>query len=155
MSAIDAVSSVRQSKPVRTAAGYRSRFQAWKSARPFWGGVLLTLSGLVIGIIPMDLAMKFALIPTEFAFVGLIFAIFVVLCGLFALAKPQLAEFFGAAGMLISIISIFGALGGFVVGTLLGILGGSLCVAWVGPEAEASESTTEQSSDTAAAETSD
>ncbi|MFC5972802.1 DUF6114 domain-containing protein [Halomarina salina] len=151
---MSAISSVKQSRPVRTAAGYRSRFQTWKRARPFWGGLLLTLSGLVIGIIPMDLAMKFALIPTEFAFVGLIFAIFVVLCGLFALAKPPLAEFFGAAGMLISIISIFGALGGFVVGTVLGILGGSLCIAWVGPDEQASE-TTEQSADTTAAETTD
>ncbi|MFD1515008.1 DUF6114 domain-containing protein [Halomarina rubra] len=155
MSAIDAVSTVRQSGPVQRAASYRSRWQSWKHDRPFWGGVLLTLSGLVIGIIPLDLAMKFALIPTEFAFVGLIFAVFVVLCGLFALAKPELAEFFGAAGMLISIISIFGALGGFVVGTLLGILGGALCIAWVHPSEESAAAPTEQSSSTDAAETTD
>ena len=151
---MSAISSVKQSKPVRTAAGYRARFQTWKRARPFWGGLLLTLSGLVIGIIPLDLAIAFALIPTEFAFVGLIFAIFVVLCGVFALVKPELADFFGAAGMLISIISIFGALGGFVVGTLLGILGGSLCIAWTGPGGEPTESTTEQPSN-ATAETTD
>ncbi len=112
----------------------RGRFANWRRDRPFWGGFTLTLAGLVIGIIPLDLALKFALIPTSFAFVGLVFAVFVVLCGVFATVQPQFASFFGAAGILLSVASLFGALGGFGVGTILGITGGSLCVAWVHPE---------------------
>ncbi|MHB9288540.1 DUF6114 domain-containing protein [Halobacteriales archaeon Cl-PHB] len=112
----------------------RSRFADWRQDRPFWGGVTLTLAGLVIGIIPLDLALKFALIPTTFAFVGLVFAVVVVLCGVFAVLQPQFSSFFGAAGMVVSVASMFGALGGFGIGTILGIVGGSLCVAWVHPD---------------------
>lgn len=128
--------TIGDNRAVESVSNYRSRFGAWKRQRPFWGGVLLTLSGLIIAIIPLDLALKFALVPTDFAFVGLIFAIFVVLSGVFALYQPQFAGFFGAAGILVAIVSIFGALGGFVVGTLVGILGGSLCVAWEPPREE-------------------
>ncbi|WP_254535103.1 DUF6114 domain-containing protein [Halomarina litorea] len=133
--------TIGDNRAVQSVSNYRSRFGAWKRQRPFWGGSLLVLSGLIIAIIPLDLALKFALVPTDFAFVGLIFAVFVVLSGVFALYQPQFAGFFGAAGILVAIISIFGALGGFVVGTLVGILGGSLCVAWEPPREESAGAT--------------
>lgn len=133
--------TIGDNRAVQSVSDYRSRFGSWKRQRPFWGGLLLVLSGLVIAIIPLDLALKFALVPTDFAFVGLIFAIFVVLSGVFALYQPQLAGFFGAAGILVAIVSIFGALGGFVIGTLVGILGGSLCVAWEPPAEESASAT--------------
>ncbi len=123
-------------------ATYRSQFRSWRHDRPFWGGVLVILAGLVIGIIPAELAMRFALVPSAFMFAGLVFAIFVVLSGIFALLKPEFAEFFGAAGILLSIASIFGALGGFGVGMMFGTIGGALCVAWERPgEADAPEAT--------------
>ncbi|WP_254544570.1 DUF6114 domain-containing protein [Halomarina pelagica] len=125
--------STRFDVPTVGADGYRRQFGSWKRDRPFWGGVLLIVSALIIGIIPLDLALKFALVPVEFAYIGLIFTVFVLLCGVFALAQPKLASFFGVAGMLIAIASIFGALGGFVVGTIVGIAGGALCVAWEPP----------------------
>lgn len=112
----------------------RERFAAWRRNRPFWGGVTLTSAGLVIGIIPLDLALTFALVPTSFAFVGLIFAVFVALCGVFSVLQPRFASFFGAAGILLSVASLFGALGGFGIGTILGITGGALCVSWVHPD---------------------
>ncbi|WP_458209117.1 DUF6114 domain-containing protein [Haladaptatus sp. NG-SE-30] len=112
---------------------YRSRFASWRHKRPFWGGLLVLLGGLVIGIIPAELAMKFALVPSTFMFAGLVFAVFVTLCGIFALLRPEFAEFFGAAGILLSIASIIGALGGFGIGMMLGVLGGAMCVAWEGP----------------------
>lgn len=112
----------------------RKRFARWRRGRPFWGGSLLVLAGLIIGVIPADLAITFAMIPGTFAFVGLIFATFILLCGVFAVKLPQLSSFFGLAGILLSIVSILGALGGFLVGTLLGTLAGSLCVAWDPPQ---------------------
>ncbi|MDZ7730123.1 MAG: DUF6114 domain-containing protein [Natrialbaceae archaeon] len=108
----------------------RQQFAEWRRSRPFWGGVIMMLAGFVIGYIPVNLAMSIGLIPTDFGMMGLLFAIFVVLCGLFAVIQPNLATFFGSAGILLSITSIFGALGGFGIGTLLGILGGSLIIAW-------------------------
>ncbi|MGA9400852.1 DUF6114 domain-containing protein [Haladaptatus sp.] len=115
-------------------ASYRTRFASWRHDRPFWGALLVILAGLVIGIIPAQLAITFALVPSTFMFAGLVFAVFVFLSGVFALLRPEFAEFFGAAGILLSIASIFGALGGFGVGMILGTLGGALCVAWEPPE---------------------
>ena len=120
---------------IRVSIGDRlRRFAAWRRACPFWGGLTLTFGGLVIGAVPFDAARRFALVPGHFAFVGIIFAVLVILCGLFTLARPEFASFFGATGILMSIVSIFGALGGLFVGTLLSILGGSMCIAWVPPE---------------------
>lgn len=115
------------------ARTYRARFADWRSERPFWGGVIMILAGTLIGYIPLNLAMSVPLVPSHFAYAGLIFAVVVVLCGAFAIVQPTLATFFGIVGILVSIISIFGALGGFGIGTLLGILGGSLIVAWETP----------------------
>ncbi|MFC7045570.1 DUF6114 domain-containing protein [Halobacteriaceae archaeon GCM10025711] len=111
-------------------AEWRPRFRRWRRQRPFWGGLVLAIAGVEIGVIPAHLAVQFAFIPGSFAFVGLFFAVFILLSGVFALVRPDLSSFFGAAGILLSIASILGALGGFVVGTLLGIVGGSLCVSW-------------------------
>lgn len=129
MSTANSLTQVRQGATER-----RERFSDWRSERPFWGGLLLAIAGLVIGIIPADLAVTFAMVPGTFAVVGLIFAILIFLCGVFALAKPELASFFGLAGILLSVASILGALGGFIVGTLLGAFAGSLCVAWKHPK---------------------
>ncbi|WP_435318595.1 DUF6114 domain-containing protein [Haloarchaeobius sp. TZWSO28] len=120
------------------AASVRDRFAAWRAERPFWGGVTLTLGGLVIGIIPLDLAIRFTLVPNHFAFVGLVFAILVTVCGLTATFKPGLSTPAGVTGILFSVASLFGALGGFLVGMFIGALGGSLCVAWR-PPAELAE----------------
>ncbi|WP_435332995.1 DUF6114 domain-containing protein [Haloarchaeobius sp. TZWWS8] len=111
----------------------RERFAAWRAERPFWGGAVLTLGGLIIGIIPLDLALRFTLVPNHFGFVGLIFAILVTICGLTATFKPELSTPAGATGILFSLASLFGALGGFLIGMFLGALGGSLCVAWRPP----------------------
>ena len=112
----------------------RKRFAAWRRERPFWGGLILLLAGLVIAYIPLNLAMSIPLIPNHFAYIGLVFAAFVILCGIFTIVQPELATFFAAAGILLSIASIFGALGGFGVGTFLGIVGGSLVIAWEHPD---------------------
>ena len=120
-------------------ASPRQRFAAWRRERPFWGGVLLLLAGLVIAYIPLNLALSIPLIPNHFAYIGLVFAAFVILCGIFTIVQPELANFFAAAGILLSIASIFGALGGFGIGTFLGILGGSLVIAWEHPDEHAQE----------------
>ncbi|WP_458185562.1 DUF6114 domain-containing protein [Haladaptatus sp. NG-WS-4] len=125
-------------------ASYRSQFASWRHERPFWGGIFVLLGGLIIGIIPAELAINFALVPSMFMFAGLVFAVFVILCGAFALLKPEFAEFFGAAGILLSIASIVGALGGFGIGMMFGVIGGAMCVAWEGPsetESSANEQT--------------
>lgn len=121
----------------RTAVdGHLARIHAWKVRRPVVPGLVTVLGGLVIGYVPMMVALKFALVPGNYMFVGVIFAILVVLSGLFAVGKPEFSSFFGALAIAVSVLSLVGALGGFFVGLLIGITGGSLLYAWQPPASE-------------------
>jgi len=111
-----------------------TRFGEWKVDRPFWGAVLLMLGGAVIGWVPIQFATELAIIGGDFTVIGLVFASMVFLTGLLVMARPELSTTFGAIGIALSILSLIGALGGLFVGMLIGIFGGSLCIAWIGPE---------------------
>lgn len=116
-----------------SAAGwgsYRARFDDWRRGRPFLGAVLLMLAGIVIAYVPLQFATELLLVGGAFTFVGLVFAVFVFLTGVLALVRPDLSTTIGVVGVAVSILSIFGALGGLVVGMAIGIVGGNLCVAW-------------------------
>ena len=116
------------------------RFEAWRSERPFWGGAMLMLAGLVIGWVPAQFAPELVFIGGTFTIIGLVFAAFVFLTGAFALYRPELSTILGISGVTLSILSLLGALGGLFVGMMIGIVGGNLCVAWqprdAGDEAE-------------------
>ncbi|MFB6172614.1 MAG: DUF6114 domain-containing protein [Haloarculaceae archaeon] len=112
----------------------RSRFATWRSQRPFWGGVLLCLAGLVIGWVPAQFAGELMFVGGTFTVIGLVFAAFVFLAGAFALYRPDLSTILGISGVALAILSLLGALGGLFVGMLVGIVGGNLCVAWTPPD---------------------
>ncbi|HEX6922608.1 MAG TPA: DUF6114 domain-containing protein [Bacillales bacterium] len=105
------------------------RFKQWRKRRPFWGASLTLLAGLLILWIPLNLYML-AFAPGNFAIVGLLFGGLITLIGIMAYIYPQFSTVFGVMTIFLSVISIMGALGGFVVGTILGIVGGALCIAW-------------------------
>ncbi|WP_176482039.1 DUF6114 domain-containing protein [Paucisalibacillus globulus] len=106
-----------------------SRFKQWRSRRPFWGATLTVLAGLMILYIPLHLY-AIAFIPGSLVFVGFIFGGLVLIIGLCEYFYPQLSTFFGIATIFLSVLSIMGALGGFLIGTLLGIVAGALNIAW-------------------------
>lgn len=116
----------------------RARFDEWRHGRPFLGGLLLLLSGLVIAYVPMQFATELLLVGGSFTFIGLLFATLVSLTGVFVLMRPEFSRELGILGVTMSILSIFGALGGLVVGMLVGIVGGNLCIAWDAPADEES-----------------
>ena len=62
--------------------------------------------------------------------VGLAIGSALVLVGVAAHLRPSFTTELGAVAIVLSLASVFGALGGLVVGLLLGVVGGSLCVAW-------------------------
>ncbi|MEN1967403.1 DUF6114 domain-containing protein [Lentibacillus sp. N15] len=84
------------------------KFKQWRNRRPFWGAVFTVLAGLVILYIPVQLY-ALAFIPGSLVFVGFLF---------------------GVVTMFLSVLSIMGALGGFIIGTIIGLIGGALCIAW-------------------------
>lgn len=110
------------------------RFQTWRSERPFWGGVLLCLAGIVIGWVPAQFLGELMFIGGTFTVIGMVFAALVFLSGVFVLYRPELSTVLGVTGIALSILSLFGALGGLLVGMIVGIVGGNLCIAWKPPE---------------------
>jgi hypothetical protein len=101
----------------------------WKQERPFTGSLLTLISGSLILWVPLNLIVK-AFLPGTVSVIGILFGGMILLLGAMALFFPQFSKVFGIIIIFLSILSIIGALGGFLIGTLLGITGGSLMIAW-------------------------
>lgn len=106
-----------------------SKFKQWRNRRPFWGATFTVLAALMILYIPIHLY-AIAFIPGSLVFVGFIFGGLLLITGIFAYIYPQFSTVFGVVTIFLSIISIMGALGGFIIGSVLGIIAGALCIAW-------------------------
>jgi len=105
------------------------KFKQWRNKRPFWGATLLLLAGLMILYIPLHLY-EIAFIPGSFVFVGFIFGGLLLIIGVLAYIYPAFSTVFGVIGIFLSVLSIMGALGGFIVGTIFGIIAGALLIGW-------------------------
>ena len=125
-------------KTYRKYAAYKAKFDDWRSVRPFWGGVLLIFAGLLLAYIPFYTLDNFAFTGGTgelIGLIGLVFAFFVFLSGVASITHPQISTLAGMTGIVMSILSVVGGtFGGMGVGTFVGMVGGSLCVAWIQEE---------------------
>lgn len=144
-----------------TLADWRRDFRPWRKQRPFVGGVLVALAGLEMllsGPIKLDqLGMNVVL---QFGVEGsqaTILPIALILLGILSIAQPVHRIFYGVIALAISVYSIAGVnLGGWVVGFLLGVVGGIVVVSWAPPgappEADAEADGTADPAETRAAD---
>ena len=116
--------------------GARESFAAWRARRPFAGAMLLFVGAVVISAVPLNTYLIFGPSKTT---VGLLFGALVFGSGLLALLRPGLSTVAGISGITFSVLSIYGAFGGFIVGMLVGIVGGNLCLAWESSDPEEEE----------------
>src|SRR5437660_4736093 len=107
----------------------QSRFYTWRRTRPFWGAVLMIVAGMLVLWGPVGM-LSFALLPGSMIWAGVLVGALLFLMGVLQLLVPSYALMTGAIGIVLSIISLLVALGGIIIGMLLGIIGGSLSVAW-------------------------
>ncbi|WP_042457017.1 DUF6114 domain-containing protein [Neobacillus dielmonensis] len=107
----------------------RAKFKNWRARRPFWGATLCILSGLVILWVPAKLY-EVAAAPGSIIFVGFFLGGLTLLLGVLGYIMPKLSTLLGVLAIFSSVLSIMGALGGFLIGTILGILGGAMMIAW-------------------------
>ncbi|TCP20300.1 hypothetical protein EV207_15318 [Scopulibacillus darangshiensis] len=105
------------------------KFKLWKNNRPFWGATLTVLSALLVLYIPLQLY-AIAFVPGSFVFIGLLFGGLILILGVLAYIYPQFSTVFGVITIFLSVLSVMGALGGFLIGTILGIIGGAMCIGW-------------------------
>ncbi|MDX2703931.1 DUF6114 domain-containing protein, partial [Streptomyces sp. PA03-6a] len=113
------------------AGALRSRFRAWRRSRPFWAGVWTLLAGVEILSIP--LAPLALMIHEGIAGVsGLLMGVFLVVLGLTLWLAPHYRAFAGIATLIFSVASlVLSNFGGFLIGFLLGVVGGAMAVSWV------------------------
>lgn len=105
---------------------------SWRKKRPFTGSLLLCVSGCIILFIPLSMA-PVAMMPGNFSILGIVFGGLVALLGILGLSFPGQNQIIGVLAIFFACLSLVGALGGFLIGTLLGIVGGASCFAWRAP----------------------
>ena len=106
-----------------------TRFRLWRRTRPFWSSILLILAGLLVLWGPLNL-LQYAFLPGSMLWAAILVGTLLVLMGVIQLIAPFHALITGAIGIVLSLISLFVALGGLGIGMILGIIGGALAVAW-------------------------
>src|SRR3989449_9825909 len=93
-------------------------------------GIFILLGGALLAAIG---AAIFAFVPAVglvFGVVGLVFGILVLVGAVMLYTHPDQHVTWGVIILVFSILSIFTALGGFLIGLILGIVGGALAIAW-------------------------
>lgn len=107
----------------------RSTFRSLVSTRPVLGGALLVLSGVEI-VWADGRSVSLALAGGPGATAALLGGI-LVLFGVLAWVTPLYAPMIGLLAQGVAVLAFVAAnLGGFVVGSLLGVVGGALVFAW-------------------------
>jgi len=118
-------------RPVR-----RRRFRAWRRSRPFWGGLLLLLAGIELILIPLSGvlfhgAIKLVIYIGIGGVFGVVIGALLIVAGLVTWFNPAHRTFYSIAGIVLGLASFPASnLGGFLLGMLLALIGGSLAFAW-------------------------
>ncbi|MFD5102028.1 DUF6114 domain-containing protein [Streptomyces albidochromogenes] len=104
--------------------------RAWRRTRPFWGGLLLILGGAELLLVPLSpLPVLVSLGLGGLAAIGIGLAL--IAAGLFLWFLPHTRHYVSVHALLLSVLAFAATnLGGFVVGTALGIAGSAMGFGW-------------------------
>jgi hypothetical protein len=118
------------------AGSRRAALRRWRRTRPFWGGFLLLLAGIELLLIPLGGillhgAVKLVVYIGIGGVFGVLLGVLLIACGLLLWLNPVHRTFYAIAGVLLAVLSfIVSNFGGFFIGMLLGIVGGSMGFGW-------------------------
>lgn len=119
-------------EPLRPSATrrFRAAFRRWRHTRPFWGGVLVTVGGgeiLFTEKAPLGVVLHVGMQGLT----GYLLPALMILCGLLLLFAPPQRTFYSVLSVLLALGTwLTSNLGGFLIGMLLGVVGGSLAFGW-------------------------
>ncbi|WP_024332749.1 DUF6114 domain-containing protein [Gordonia hirsuta] len=109
-------------------------FRRWKVGRPFGGAVCLLLSAILLALPSVNNLRIGDLILTVSTVSGVstvMLSVLMALCGIAALVWLHTRVIAGISAMVIALVAFPAAnFGGFIVGTLLGVVGAALVLAW-------------------------
>jgi len=109
---------------------FRQAFRDWRRTRPFWAGLWCLLGGAAIAAGPATAA-RVILVTGGSVALGIVVGVLVALMGVFLWLTPHLRHVVGLLAVLFSIVSLVTSdYGGFLVGLLLGTVGGAMGFAW-------------------------
>jgi hypothetical protein len=116
------------------------QWQAWRRSRPFWGGLLLVLSGLELFALPLSGvlvhgAIKLVIYIGIGGVFGVLIGALLIVAGLVTWFNPVHKTFYSMAGIVLGIASFPASnLGGMFIGMMLAIIGGAIAFAWTPAE---------------------
>ncbi|MGK2874170.1 MAG: DUF6114 domain-containing protein [Nocardioides sp.] len=114
----------------RAASEARTVFKAFRHTRPFWGGLWTILAGLWI-VKVMSFSMALVLNGGWDYSVGYVLGGALVAFGVMAIVAPIYKNLAGIAAFLVAVAAFPAAnLGGFLIGSLVGVFGSSLIWSW-------------------------
>jgi Family of unknown function (DUF6114) len=112
------------------------QWQDWRRSRPFWGGLLLVLSGLELFALPLSGvlvhgAIKLVIYIGIGGVFGVLIGVLLIVAGLATWFNSMHKTFYSIAGIVLGIVSWPASnLGGLFLGMLLAIAGGAIAFAW-------------------------
>jgi hypothetical protein len=121
------------------------RWRSWRRSRPFWGGLLTTTGGAAILLLPADLYTVLSL-PGTAGLAGFLLGGIITLTGLLLWYQPRHHTLLSVIILLAALASfLYTNFGGFLIGMLLALTGGSLAFAWTPATGHATEHATRPS----------
>ena len=119
--------------------GARIRFRVWRRTRPFWAGLWTMVGGAVIAYVPAT-AFRFMMFGGTLLWAGITVGVLVAVFGLFLWVQPQYRSLLGVLIVVLSLLSFFTSdFGGFFIGMLVAMVGGSMALAWTVATPKASD----------------
>lgn len=111
-----------------------TKFRQWRRTRPFWAGFCTLVSGLLI-LFPPYASLKFGDIVVSLntltGISAMVIGVLLVCCGLSFWTRQEFRMPAGIVTLLLSVAAIVTAnLGSFLLGTLFGVVGAALGIAW-------------------------
>lgn len=112
----------------------RSSFAQWRRSRPFFAGLLMLLGGVVI-LTPAYLSLEVSNIIIQVSTISgvstFIIGALLIACGLMTWFGGGSRILTGVASIILGIVALpTSNFGGFVLGTLLALVGGALALSW-------------------------
>ncbi|WP_224399668.1 DUF6114 domain-containing protein [Corynebacterium poyangense] len=119
------------------------RFRTWRHQRPFVAGLLEITAGAVIlapAYISLHIMDLLVVISTISGVSTLFLGVLLIMFGLGTWLKPTTAPYLGVLSIIVGVVALpTSNFGGFILGTVLAIVGGSMGLAWEGKEPVAKE----------------
>lgn len=108
-----------------------ARFKRWRRTRPFWAGVWAILGGLIILYGPL-MSIKVILVAGQVVWMGILVGALIAILGILLwFEHAGVRRLLGVLIVLLGLVSLITSdFGGFFIGMLLALIGGSMAIAW-------------------------